>query len=90
MASLPVSIQDTAFWVAYYRALESEGIVLLRHGSRAVIHPRLSRPATPAPADLARLRAALERTRTEALLAGLSLGTLRALALEVFADAPHS
>ena len=74
--------------VAAYRALESEGVVLLRHGSRAVIHPRLARPATPASADLARLRAALERTRTEALLAGLSLEALRILALEVFADAP--
>jgi GntR family transcriptional regulator len=74
--------------VAAYRVLESEGIVLLRHGSRAVIHPRLARPATPTPADVARLRAALERTRTEALLAGLSLETLRVLALEVFADAP--
>ena len=73
--------------IAAYRALESEGIVLLRHGSRAVIHPHLARRAEPQADDVARLRLALERTRTEALLAGMSLAALRALALEVFADA---
>ena len=74
--------------IAAYRALESEGIVLLRHGSRAVIHPRLARRAEPQADDVARLRLALERARTEALLVGMSLANLRALALEVFADAP--
>lgn len=72
--------------IASYRALESEGIVLLRHGSRAVIHPRLARRTEPQADEVARLRLALERTRTEALLAGMGLAALRALALEVFAD----
>lgn len=74
--------------IAAYRALESEGIVLLRHGSRAVIHPHLSRRAEPQADEVARLRLALERTRTEALLSGMSLAALRALAQEVFADVP--
>ncbi|HLZ23016.1 MAG TPA: GntR family transcriptional regulator [Ktedonobacterales bacterium] len=72
--------------LAAYRALEAEEIVLLRHGSRAMIHPRLAQPPHPGAADYARARAALERTRTEALLAGVGLEVLRALALDVFAE----
>src|SRR5579872_7489195 len=72
--------------LAAYRALEAEEIVLLRHGSRATIHPRLAQQPHPGAADYARVRAALERTRTEALLAGVGLEALRVLALDVFAD----
>lgn len=70
--------------LAAYRALDVENVIILRHGSRATIHPRLGAQATPAPADLARIRALLERVRTDALLLGLSNTDLRALALEVF------
>ncbi len=72
--------------LAAYRALEAEGIILLRHGARAVVHPRLARGVEPRIDDVERVRAALERTRTDALLLGLSLESLRALAAEVFAD----
>jgi GntR family transcriptional regulator len=72
--------------LAAYRALESEGILLLRHGARAVVHPRLSRAVEPRVDDVERIRAALERTRTDALLLGMSLPQLRALAAEVFAE----
>ncbi len=72
--------------LAAYRALESEGIILLRHGARAVIHPRLARAVEPRMNDVERIRTALERTRTDALLLGFSLERLRALAAEVFAD----
>ncbi|HEY7975793.1 MAG TPA: GntR family transcriptional regulator [Ktedonobacterales bacterium] len=75
--------------VAAYRALEAEGIILLRHGSRARVHPRLARPlAGPAPADLARLRAQLERICVEARLAGLDTDALRLLADDVFSQIP--
>src|SRR5262245_13777287 len=73
--------------IAAYRALEAEEIVLLRHGSRATIHPRLARPVEPRPADVARIRAGLERVRTEALLAGLSREATRALVREIFGEA---
>jgi|SRR5579884_579310 len=77
--------------VAAYRALEAEGIILLRHGSRARVHPRLARPpAAPAPADLARLRAQLEHIRTDARLAGLDAAALRSLADDVFSQVPAS
>jgi len=72
--------------LAAYRALEAEGIILLRHGARAVVHPRLARAVEPRIDDVERVRTALERTRTDALLLGLSLEGLRALAAEVFAD----
>lgn len=75
--------------VAAYRALDAEHLVLLRRGSRAIIHPRLARPATPSPDSLTRMRAHLEHVRTEALLLGISSATLRMLAAEVF-GAPHS
>lgn len=71
--------------VAAYRVLEAEGIILLRHGSRAVVHPRLTRPPSPAPSDVAHLRDMLARVRTEALLHGVSLDELRVLASDVFA-----
>jgi GntR family transcriptional regulator len=70
--------------LAAYRALESEGIVLLRHGARAVVHPRLERVAEPRLDDVERIRAGLERIRTDALLAGMSLEQLRTLAGDVF------
>jgi GntR family transcriptional regulator len=69
-----------------YRALEAENIMLVRRGARAVVHPRLALPAEPRSADLGRIRAALERTRTDALLAGIPPQLLRALADDVFAD----
>ena len=72
--------------LAAYRALESEDIILLRHGARAVVHPRLARAAEPQRAEVERLRAALERIRTDALLFGMTLAQLRALAAEVFAE----
>src|SRR5579884_2576604 len=46
-----------------YHALEAEEILLLRHGSRAVVHPRLSKTTTPLPDDVAHIRSLLERTR---------------------------
>lgn len=71
--------------VAAYRVLEAEGVVLLRHGSRAVIHPRLTRPPSPGPADVERIRGMLVRVRTEALLHGMGLDELRRLADKTFA-----
>jgi GntR family transcriptional regulator len=73
--------------VAAYRALEAEQVILLRRGSRAVIHPRLARPTEPpAPSALSRARALLEHVRTEALLLGISPEALRRLAAEVFGE----
>ncbi len=72
--------------LAAYHALESEGVILLRHGARAVIHPRLGRNIKPPHDDVERIRAALERIRTDALLLGLTPERLRALAAEIFAD----
>jgi GntR family transcriptional regulator len=70
--------------VAAYRALESEQLVLLRRGSRAVIHPRLARPSIPPPAVVERVRTLLAHVRTEALLLGLSNDALADLADDVF------
>lgn len=72
--------------VAAYRALEAEGIILLRRGSRATVHPRLRLPAAPQPTDVARVRSMLERVRVDALLLGLDLQTLRSLAAETFRE----
>jgi len=74
--------------LAAYRALEADGIVLLRRGSRAIIHPRLAQTTPPGPADLARISALLERVRTDALLAGLTPQQLHALAEQIFAADP--
>lgn len=71
-----------------YHALETEEIILLRHGSRAVIHPRLTRPAAPQEGDVAHIRTLLERVRTDALLRGMSLPMLQELATEVFRLSP--
>jgi GntR family transcriptional regulator len=71
-----------------YHALEAEEIIILRHGSRAVIHPRLKRPAAPLPADIDRIRTLLGKVRTDALLCGLSLPILQDLAAEVFSPSP--
>jgi GntR family transcriptional regulator len=67
-----------------YHALEAEQIVLARRGARLTIHPRLAHAMQPRDGDLMRIRSALERTRTDALLAGISPAQLRALASEVF------
>jgi GntR family transcriptional regulator len=68
-----------------YHALEAEEIILLRHGARGVIHPRLlGRPAMPQPVDIAHIRALLARVRTDAVLRGLSLPMLAELAADVF------
>jgi GntR family transcriptional regulator len=74
--------------LAAYRALEADGIVLLRRGSRAVIHPRLAAAPLPASEDIAHVRVLLERVRTDALLLGLTPEMLRALAEEVFSAPP--
>jgi DNA-binding transcriptional regulator YhcF (GntR family) len=74
--------------LAAYRALEAEGIVLLRRGARAAIHPRLAVVAQPAPRDIAHVRSLLDRVRTDALLLGLTPHMLRGLALDVFAETP--
>jgi GntR family transcriptional regulator len=71
--------------LAAYHALQAEQIVLVRRGARLTIHPRLARPAQPRDGDLMRIRSALERTRTDALLAGIAPEQLRTLASEVFA-----
>jgi DNA-binding transcriptional regulator YhcF (GntR family) len=70
--------------LAAYRALEAEQVILLRHGSRAVVHPRLNHPSEPQPVDIARVRRALAHVRVEALLAGMTIASLRALADEVW------
>ena len=72
-----------------YHALEAEEILLLRHGSRAVIHPRLTRPATPGADDVGHIQALLRRARTDALLRGLSLPMLQELAAEIFSQGPY-
>jgi GntR family transcriptional regulator len=72
-----------------YHALEAEEIILLRHGARGVIHPRLlQRPAMPQPVDIAHVRAQLARVRVDALLRGLSLPVLAELAADIFGSAP--
>jgi DNA-binding transcriptional regulator YhcF (GntR family) len=71
--------------LAAYRVLEAEEMVLVRRGARAIIHPRLARPLSPPPDAIGRIRTALDRTRTDALLRGIPLERLRALANEVFA-----
>ena len=71
--------------LAAYHALQAEQIVLVRRGARLTIHPRLACLVQPRDGDLLRIRSALERTRTDALLAGISPEQLRALASEVFA-----
>ena len=72
--------------VAAYRALDSEHLILLRRGSRAVIHPRLARPMAPSPDSLTHVRAQLEHVRIEALMLGIRMDTLRVLAAEVFRE----
>ncbi len=74
--------------LAAYHALEAEEIILLRHGSRAVIHPRLRRPAAPQSGDVAHIRALLGRVRTDARLRGISLPMLQELAADVFRQPP--
>jgi GntR family transcriptional regulator len=80
-----LSINVNTVLVAY-RALESEGIVLLRHGSRAIVHPRLARLPSPQPEDAVRLRGLLERVKTDASLLGFTPAALCAIAVEVFGD----
>jgi GntR family transcriptional regulator len=70
--------------LAAYHALDAEGVVLLRHGARAVIHPRLGERAEPAPHDVAQVRGALERARADALLLGMTPEALAGLARDVF------
>jgi GntR family transcriptional regulator len=67
-----------------YHALETEEIIFLRHGSRAVIHPRLTRLAAPQANDVSHIRTLLGRVRTDALLRGMSLPMLQELASDVF------
>ena len=71
--------------LAAYHALEAEEIILLRHGARGIIHPRLQRPTTPQAGDIAHIRTLLGRVRTDALLCCMSLSMLREMAAEVFA-----
>jgi len=74
--------------LAAYHALEAEEIILLRHGARAIIHPRLKRQAAPQAADIDHIRTLLGRVRTDALLRGLSLSLLQELAEGVFSSSP--
>ncbi len=67
-----------------YHTLETEEIIFLRHGSRAIIHPRLTRPAAPQADDIVHIRTLLGHVRTDALLRGMSLPMLQELAAEVF------
>jgi DNA-binding transcriptional regulator YhcF (GntR family) len=76
--------------LAAYRVLEADGIVLLRRGSRAVIHPRLATAPTPRPSDLAHVRSLLEHVRTDALLLGVTPPMLHRLAEEVFGEVPQA
>ena len=69
-----------------YHALEAEEIIFLRHGSRAVVHPRLTRPAALQADDVAHIRLMLGRVRTDALLRGMPLPMLQTLATEVFSQ----
>lgn len=50
------------------------------------MHPRLARAIELRADDVEHIRAALERIRTDALLLGMTLEHLRALAAEAFAD----
>src|SRR5215469_18949373 len=68
--------------LAAYHALQAEQIVLVRRGARLTIHPR---PAQPREGDVMRIRSALERIHTDALLLGISPQQLHTLATEVFA-----
>ncbi|HEV2235302.1 MAG TPA: GntR family transcriptional regulator [Ktedonobacterales bacterium] len=72
--------------LAAYHALDAEGVVLLRHGARAVIHPRLAQRAEPAPHAVAQVRGALERVRADALLLGMTPDALLSLARQVFGE----
>ncbi|HEX6818098.1 MAG TPA: GntR family transcriptional regulator [Ktedonobacterales bacterium] len=83
-ADLTVNINTV---LAAYRALEAEGIVLLRRGSRAVVHPRLVSSPEPGPRDFERVRSMLERVRIDALLLGLTPTMLAQLAADVFRGA---
>ena len=71
--------------LAAYRDLEAEHIVVLRRGSRAIIHPRLAGASTPGQRDYDRVRALLMRARVEATLSGMTLDELAALARQLFA-----
>lgn len=82
-ADLGVNINTV---LAAYRVLEADGIVLLRRGSRAVVHPRLAHAPAPDASDVNHIRALLERVRTDALLLGLTSPMLHRLADEVFGD----
>lgn len=86
-ADLGVNINTV---LAAYRALEAEGIVLLRRGSRATVHPRLTNSPEPGPMDFARVRSMLERVQTDALLLGLTPAMLAQVAEQVFRGATEA
>jgi len=69
-----------------YRELERQGIIRLRQGSRATILA-VDRTSLQVPPQIqAQIRTQLERIRTEAILAGMSLYELRTVAATVFQD----
>jgi len=69
-----------------YRELERQGIIRLRQGSRATVQA-VDRAALAAdPQAREHLRVQLERLRTEAILAGVSLAEMRQLAESIFQE----
>ncbi len=69
-----------------YRELERQGIIRLRQGARATILAVPRDQLAPPPQAMASMREQLQRVRTAALLAGISMAQLRAMADEIFAD----
>lgn len=72
-----------------YRELERQGVIRLRQGSRATVLAVDRATLAPHPQVLTEVRQQLERVRTQAILSGVTLADLRALAEEIFADSPQ-
>ena len=74
--------------LAAYRVLEAEHVVSVRRGAGVVVRPLVSSPETPATQDVAHIRERLEQVYVDAILAGVSQESLRALANEVWDRPP--